>query len=73
MHQYNDNSEEDAIMSDAMEHLLEETPAANLYNQHHQMQAPAETIVPQQQQPSGDQSLQTVHEALSALSHSLVQ
>ena len=29
---YNDNSEEDAIMSEAMENLLEETP--NLYNTH---------------------------------------
>ena len=45
VHQYNDNSEEDAIMSDAMDHLLEETPA-NLYNQHHQMQAPAEPMLP---------------------------
>ena len=31
--QYNDNSEEDAIMSEAMENLLEETP--NLYNKNH--------------------------------------
>lgn len=31
--QYNDNSEGDAIMSDAMENLLEETP--NLYNKYH--------------------------------------
>lgn len=39
--QYNDNSEEDAIMSEAMENLLEETP--NLYNTH-QMQAKVENL-----------------------------
>jgi len=39
--QFNDNSEEDAIMSEAMENLLEETP--NLYNTH-QMQAKVESL-----------------------------